>query len=89
VVQFMLSGAFDSGFSLQLIAKDIGTAIDPGESLGLNMRLAQQVLGVWSDAARDLEPSADHTEMYRYLQGAKKQHEKAGHAHDAQDFGTT
>jgi 3-hydroxyisobutyrate dehydrogenase len=72
VVQFMLSGAFDSGFSLQLIAKDIGTAIDLGESLGLNMRLAQQVLGVWSDAARDLEPSADHTEMYRYLQGAEK-----------------
>jgi 3-hydroxyisobutyrate dehydrogenase len=70
VVQFMLSVAFDSGFSLQLMAKDIGTAMDLGESLGLNMRLAQQLLGVWSDAARALEPSADHTEMYRYLQEA-------------------
>jgi 3-hydroxyisobutyrate dehydrogenase len=72
VVQFMLSGAFDSGFSLQLMAKDIGTAMDLGKSLGLNMRLGQQVLGVWSDATTNLEPSADHTEMYRYLQGARK-----------------
>jgi 3-hydroxyisobutyrate dehydrogenase len=70
VVQFMLSGAFNSGFSLQLMAKDIGTAMDLGGSLGLNMRLAQHVLKVWSDAAKDLEPSADHTEMYRYLQEA-------------------
>jgi 3-hydroxyisobutyrate dehydrogenase len=70
VVQFMLSGAFDSGFSLQLMAKDIGTAMDLGKSLGLNMRLGQRVLGVWSDAATNLEPSADHTEMYRYLQEA-------------------
>jgi 3-hydroxyisobutyrate dehydrogenase len=70
VVQFMLSGAFDSGFSLQLMAKDIGTAMNLGELLGCNIPLAHELLGVWADASRDLGPSADHTEMYRYLRQA-------------------
>jgi 3-hydroxyisobutyrate dehydrogenase len=72
VLQFMLSGAFDSGFALHLMAKDIGTAIDLGESLGCNMPLGRKLLGVWSDAAKNLEPSADHTEMYRYLRSVEE-----------------
>jgi 3-hydroxyisobutyrate dehydrogenase len=52
------------------MAKDVGTAIDLGQSLRLEMHLGRQVLGVWSDAAKELGPSADHTEMYRYLQEA-------------------
>ena len=68
VKQFMLSGAFNSGFSLQLMTKDLGTAMKLGELLGWNMSLGQEVLRIWSEAAGALEKSADHTEMYRYLQ---------------------
>jgi 3-hydroxyisobutyrate dehydrogenase len=67
VKQYMLSGTFNSGFSLQLITKDLGTAINLGDLLGWNMRLGHEVLQVWFDAAEELKESADHTEMYRYL----------------------
>jgi 3-hydroxyisobutyrate dehydrogenase len=72
VKQFMLSGAFNSGFSLGLMAKDIRTAVQLGESLGWQMRLGQAVAGVWSDAADELPALADHTEMHRYLQASEK-----------------
>jgi hypothetical protein len=42
-----------------------------GELLGWNMSLGQEVLRVWSEASGELEQSADHTEIYRYLQGAE------------------
>ena len=50
------------------MTKDLGTAMNIGELLGFQMSLGQEVLRVWSEAARELEKSADHTEMYRYLQ---------------------
>jgi 3-hydroxyisobutyrate dehydrogenase len=72
VKQFMLSGAFDSGFSLGLMTKDLRTAFELGESLGWEMRLGRAVAGVWSEAAEELPATADHTEMYRYLRAADK-----------------
>ena len=44
--QHVLSGAFGSGFSLSLMAKDVSSA-----------------------AVKKLPAGADHTEMYRYLDG--------------------
>lgn len=70
VKQYMLSGTFDSGFSLQLMVKDLRTAMNLGDELDLDMRLGREVLQLWSDAGDELEPSADHTEVYRYLQKA-------------------
>lgn len=67
VKPYMLSGAFDSGFSLALMAKDLGTAIGLGESIGVPMPLGDRVLALWRDADRDLGAGADHTEMYRWL----------------------
>lgn len=72
VKQFMLSGTFNSGFALQLMIKDLANALSLGELLGLNMRLGEQVLRVWSEASYELGDSADHTEMYRYLQQVEK-----------------
>jgi 3-hydroxyisobutyrate dehydrogenase len=68
VKQYMLSSTFNSGFALQLMTKDLGTAINLGDLLGWNMRLGHEVLQVWLEAAEELEKPADHTEMYRYLQ---------------------
>jgi 3-hydroxyisobutyrate dehydrogenase len=68
VKQYMLSGTFNSGFALQLMTKDLGTAINLGDLLGWSMRLGHEVLQVWLEAAEELKRSADHTEMYRYLQ---------------------
>jgi len=64
--QFMLSGAYNSGFSLALMAKDLGIAMGLGKSVGQPMPLGDEVLQIWRDASEALGPSADHTEMYRY-----------------------
>ena len=66
--QYMLSRAFNSGFSLALAAKDVGIAATLGPSLGHPMVLAQQVHRMASDASSRLGPKADHTEMFRYLE---------------------
>jgi 3-hydroxyisobutyrate dehydrogenase len=67
VKPFMLSGRFDSGFSMALMAKDLATAMELASSIGAPMRLGQEVLGLWSDADQALGKGADHTEMYRWL----------------------
>lgn len=64
--QFMLNGAFNSGFSLALQAKDVAIAAALGPSLGLEMALAQRVSGLTREASDTLGPTADHTELYRY-----------------------
>lgn len=66
--QFMLSGSFDSGFSLALAAKDVGIAAALGPTLGQRMALAQYVRQMTTDASQILGPKADHTEMYRYVE---------------------
>jgi 3-hydroxyisobutyrate dehydrogenase len=65
--QFMLNGAFNSGFSLALQAKDVGIAATLGRSVNLPMHLAQQVYGMTADASRTLGPAADHTELYKFV----------------------
>ncbi len=64
--QYMLNGAFNSGFSLALQAKDVGIAASLGPSLGFAMDLAQKVSAMTGDASRELGPAADHTELYKY-----------------------
>ena len=68
VKQYMLNGAFNSAFSLQLMAKDLGIAMALGKSVGQKMELGDEVLDLWNQAAKALGKTADHTEMYRYLQ---------------------
>ena len=68
VKQYMLNGAFNSAFSLQLMAKDLGIAMALGKSVGQKMELGDGVLDLWNQAAKALGKTADHTEMYRYLQ---------------------
>lgn len=65
--QFMLNGAFNSGFSLALQAKDVGIAASLGRAMGLPMALAQDVYGMTAAASEALGPAADHTELYRFV----------------------
>ena len=67
VTQFMLSGTFDSGFALQLMTKDITTAVNLAEKLRIPAKLGQTCLDIWRQAAASSESGADHTEMYRIL----------------------
>jgi 3-hydroxyisobutyrate dehydrogenase len=67
VKQFMLSGAFNSGFSVGLMAKDLATAASLADAVGVAAPFAHQCADLWKDATRRLGGGADHTEMYRYV----------------------
>jgi len=65
----MLSGRYDSGFALALMAKDLGIAMTLGDPVGAPMRLGHAVRALWDEAAAALGAAADHTEMHRWLAG--------------------
>jgi 3-hydroxyisobutyrate dehydrogenase len=68
LMQFVVSGAFNSGFSLGLMKKDIGIATGLANSLGSDTLLGEVLLKSWADAEAMLGGAADHTEIYRLLE---------------------
>lgn len=69
VEAFMLSGAFNSGFALALMRKDLQTAQAFIERMGTEGDFAQACLSAWQNAERTLDSGADHTAMYRFIRG--------------------
>lgn len=70
---FILSGAYDSGFSLDLMAKDLRAAADLAQGVDLAMPALEADAELWSAAAAALGPGADHTEIHRFLGAAAGQ----------------
>jgi 3-hydroxyisobutyrate dehydrogenase len=66
--QFIISEAFNAGFPLRLMAKDVRTADDMGHALGIATPLADLCAKLWDEAAQSLSATADHTEVIRYMQ---------------------
>jgi 3-hydroxyisobutyrate dehydrogenase len=66
--QFMLSGTFGSGFSLALMAKDLRTAAQLADQLSVAAPMARATADLWTKAQSALGTSADHTEMYRFVE---------------------
>lgn len=69
VEQFMLSGAFDSGFALSLMRKDIDTARALMHSLGSAHAFVDACSAQWNEAEKTLPAGADHTAMYAFAKG--------------------
>lgn len=67
VKQFMLNGAFASGFSLALMDKDLGVADALARQVGYPLRFGRPAIAAWHEVTSRAEPGTDHTEMYRYL----------------------
>jgi 3-hydroxyisobutyrate dehydrogenase len=63
----VLSGTFDAGFALALMAKDIRTAAELAAGLGRDMPGLAQAAALWQRASAALGEGADHTEIYRFL----------------------
>jgi 3-hydroxyisobutyrate dehydrogenase len=76
---FILPGSFDSGFALQLMLKDMRIATRLARECGLPSRLGESAVELWAEAASELDPAADHTEVARYLEHRADRHvEPAG-----------
>lgn len=69
VEQFMLSGAFNSGFALSLMRKDIDTARALMHSLGSAHAFVDACSAQWNEAEKTLPAGADHTAMYTFAKG--------------------
>jgi 3-hydroxyisobutyrate dehydrogenase len=67
--QFVLSGTYDSGFSLRLMLKDVSTAVDLADEYGVSGGLAAACRQVWREAADELPADADQTEIARTWSG--------------------
>jgi 3-hydroxyisobutyrate dehydrogenase len=68
VAQFVLSRRFDAGFSLALMVKDLGTALDLAADTGTPAELAAACRQLWTRAGEVLGPGADHTAIVRWLE---------------------
>jgi len=66
--QFMLSGAFNAGFSTGLMAKDLRMALEIANATGTAAPLAGPCVKIWNEMERALGAGSDHTEMLRFLQ---------------------
>jgi 3-hydroxyisobutyrate dehydrogenase len=69
--QFMLSGAFNAGFTTGLMTKDLRTALEVARKVQGPSRFAEQCVEIWSEAERALGSGADHTAMYQFLEQLK------------------
>lgn len=65
--RYLLSGTFDAGFSLALLAKDVGMAQDLAKSLTLPAPELDLISNYLRDALSKLGSGSDHTEVYRYI----------------------
>lgn len=69
VKQYMLNGQFNSGFALNLMVKDIGIAMNLGKDLNYSTKFGEICLNTWKYGAQSSDKTADHTEMYRFING--------------------
>src|SRR5262245_11973296 len=68
LAQFVLSRRFDAGFSLALMVKDLGTALEVATDTATPAAPATRCRELWAQAATALEPGADHTAIVRWLE---------------------
>jgi 3-hydroxyisobutyrate dehydrogenase len=67
--QFVLSRGFDSGFGLDLMVKDLSTALQVGRETGTPTPFAALCREMWAAAAASLGPGQDHTAAARFSEG--------------------
>lgn len=66
--QFVLSGSYDSAFGLDLMLKDLATALDLATAVGVDAAFSRHCLQYWRAAQSALGPGRDHTELARYAE---------------------
>lgn len=69
VEAYMLSSAFNSGFALSLMKKDLETANRFIDQVKAASKFSSECLQLWQAGDQVLGKGADHTEMYRFISG--------------------
>lgn len=66
--RYILSRAFDSGFALSLMVKDLKIALDLAHENGISAPISAGALESWIAASTELGIHADHTEIAAYVE---------------------
>jgi 3-hydroxyisobutyrate dehydrogenase len=66
--QFVLSRAFNSNFGLDLMAKDLGIALEVAHDGGVAAPFSALCRELWAGAAKSLGQGKDHTEMAKFCE---------------------
>jgi 3-hydroxyisobutyrate dehydrogenase len=66
--QFVISRSFASGFGLDLMVKDLAIALDLARETGMSSPFSELCRKIWADAAKELGPGRDHTELARAIE---------------------
>jgi len=66
--QFILSRTFNSGFSLELMVKDLTTALELSREKGVPAIFSGVCRELWATARSRLETGADHTAVVRWFE---------------------
>lgn len=64
--KYVVPGVYNSGFAMSLMVKDMNIAASLARQLGLPSLLGEESLRLWTQAARELGPEADHTDIGRF-----------------------
>ena len=68
MVQYVFSRSFSSGFSLDLMVKDLTTATDLAKDIGVPALFSSACRKLWVAAQSGLESGADHTDVVRWFE---------------------
>lgn len=71
--RYIIPRTFQSGFLLQLLLKDIRIAAELAQTTGVTATHSEATVALWSAASEELEPDADHTEIFRWLEGRSQE----------------
>lgn len=66
--RYVLNRAFDDGFGLGLMTKDLKIALEAAAELGLPMPIGSNVAQTWQAAAAGGYASGNHTSIYAFLE---------------------
>jgi 3-hydroxyisobutyrate dehydrogenase len=68
MAQHVFTRSFSSGFSLDLMVKDLTTAADLSRELGVPTVLSQTCRELWAAARASLGSGVDHTDVVRFFE---------------------
>ncbi len=66
--QFILNRAFNSGFALALMAKDVDIAKLESEEHGMSLKLLNEVSKYLNHSVKSFENDVDHTQIYEFVE---------------------
>lgn len=68
---WILNGAFDSGFTMQLMRKDLGLAYEMIEKSGASAPLSREALRLWANSAATLADGEDFNRIVDYVESER------------------